>query len=170
MKFLGSIAALLMILTIVFSGCITDPTGVLGDDNIQEISNILVYDDTSKEKSWVLWREEEIDIGKNGYSMQRPNLDQVYFKDLKVDVDTDNPIDVRFITLKQCEEYQKAWDAYYVKKTASSFNPGNIGYVDYYGSVYDDSVEGHGDENIVIIIEPQGSTPAKGTIRIYYMQ
>lgn len=101
--------------------------------------------------------------------MNRPNLDQRYFKDLKVEIDTDAPVDVRFVTLQQCDDYQEAWENYFVKKTAESFNPDNIGYVDFFSGISSGNVESHGKEGIVIIIEPHEGMPAKGTMKMYYM-
>ena len=169
MKVFGIIAALLLFSAILISGCTSDPTGVLYEGSEDQISGELIPADSSKSSDWVLWREEEIDIVKSGYSMNRPNLDQNYFSDLKVEVDTDSPVDVRFVTLQQCDDYQEAWDNYYVKKTADSFNPDNIGYVDFFSGISDGSVESHGNEDIVIIIEAHDGTPAKGMIMMYYM-
>lgn len=169
MKLIGIITGLLLFSAIFISGCTSDPTGVLGDDTMQEISEVIVSADSATGPDWVLWREEEVDLVKGGYSMNRPNLDQVYFKDLKVEVDTDAPVDVRFVTLQQCDDYQAAWNDYYVKETADSFNPDDIGYVDFFSGISSGSVEGHGNEDIVIILETHGEMPAKGTIKMYYM-
>jgi hypothetical protein len=120
---------------------------------------------------WVFWRESDIDIQKGGYSMERPNLDQKYFKNLKVEVSTDAPVVVRFTTLKQADDYQKAWNNYYVTKTASSFNPQDVGWVRIFDRVSGGSletVEAHGEDEMVIFIEPNLDQPAKGTMKIYY--
>lgn len=159
----------LLIVAILTAGCTDDPTGDLGDDMLNEISDVLVPADSSVGKNWVFWREvDDIDLTKGGYLMQRPNLNQKYFKNLNVEMNTDAPVDVRFVTLKQSDEYHKAWSAYYSQKTASSFSPEEIGYVAYHPAVSGGSVEAHGDENIVIIIELTGSNTAKGSMKMYY--
>ncbi len=120
---------------------------------------------------WIFWREESIYLKKGGYSSQRPNLDGTYFRDLKVEVTTDAPVDVRFVTLAQSTAYENGWDDYYVKKTATSFNPQNVGYVRIFDGVSGgstESVEAHGNEEIVIFVEPHVDMTAQGTMKIYY--
>jgi len=169
MKSIWIITGLILFSAILISGCTSDPTGVLYESGEVEISGELVPAESSGDSGWVLWREEEVDLVKGGYSMNRPNLDQVYFSDLKVEVDTDAPVDVRFVTLQQCDDYQGAWDDYYMRKTADSFDPDAIGYVDFFSGISDASVESRGNEDIVIIIEPHDDMPAKGTVKMYYM-
>jgi len=174
----------LMIAALVIAGCVNDPTGVLlGKDTSQEISGTIepVASGTSTSSgTWVLWREIPLDKPKGwAYSMNRPNLDQRYFRDLKVEVSADAPVNVRFVTLKQCDEYQKEYDriqkensAYYNPsydyKNPTIFDPQRSGYVKFFQAISDTSVEAHGSEELVFILEPFSSLPVKGTMKVYY--
>jgi len=169
MKLTGIIAGLILLFALMVAGCTSDPTGVLYESGEDNILGELVPAKSAGDSGWILWREEQVDIVKNGYSMNRPNLDQRYFKDLKVEIDTDAPVDVRFVTLQQCDDYQAAWDDYYVRGTADSFNPESVGYTDFFSGISSGSVESHGNKEIVIIIEPHDGMPAKGTMKMYYM-
>ena len=167
------IAGLVMIAFLTVAGCLSDPTGVLmGSGEESEVSGTLVPAGVSTSAApggdWVFWRESQIELGKRGYSMERPNLDQRYFNDLKVEVATDAPVDVRFVTLAQSDAYQDAWRDYYELRTASSFDADAAGYVKKFSGVSSGSVEAHGSEPIVIYIEPHAGQPAKGYVKMYY--
>ncbi len=167
------IAGLVIVALLAVAGCLSDPTGVLmGSNGGSEVSGkpIPAGGSTSAAPGgdWVFWRESQIELGKRGYSMERPNLDQRYFKDLKVEVATDAPVDVRFVTLAQSDAYQDAWRDYYELKTASSFDADAAGYVKKFSGVSSGSVEAHGSESIVIFIEPHAAQPAKGSVKMYY--
>lgn len=167
------IAGLVMIALLVVSGCTNDPTGVLmGSGGEPEVSGTPVPAGGSTSAvpggDWIFWRESQIDLGKRGYSMERPNLDQRYFRDLKVEVATNAPVDVRFVTLAQSDAYQDAWRDYFELRTASSFDADAAGYVKKFSGVNSGSVEAHGSEAIVIFIEPHAGQPAKGSVKMYY--
>lgn len=128
---------------------------------------------------WILWREIPLDKNEWVYSMNRPNLDQRYFKDLKVEISTDLPVNVRFVTLKQCDEYTNEYDRYVKENSAyynksydylnpTTFNRERSGYVKFFQGISDTSVEAHGSEELVFILEPVSNLPVKGTMKIYY--
>ncbi len=180
MKHFGLFAGLLMATALVIAGCSSiDPTGVImGEQTGSEQSGTPVQapsqtitpgssGTSAAGGNWILWRETPLETGKGGALFQRPNLDQRYFKDLKVEVATDNPIDVRFVTLKQNEEYEKALDAYR-KRTTTSFDRDAAGSVALHSGISTGSVEEHNDMEMVLIFEPHNDQPAKGTVKIYY--
>jgi hypothetical protein len=167
------IAGLVMIALLAVAGCTNDPAGVImGSGGGPEVTGTLVTagggTSAAPGGDWIFWRESQIELGKQGYSMERPNLDQRYFKDLKVEVATDAPVDVRFVTLAQSDAYQDAYRNFYELRTASSFDPDAAGYVKKFSAVNSGSVEAHGSEAIVIYIEPHAEQPAKGSVKMYY--
>jgi hypothetical protein len=162
--------------SLVTAGCISDPTGTLAgrSESPKTGSTIVSAPPHSAtpagSDAWIFWREEPVDIRKGGYSMNRPNLDSRYFRDLKVEVATSAPVTVRFVTLEQSDAYQKAWSDFYERQTASSFDPDSVGHVEGFRGISQGSVEAQGSEPIVIFIEPHEGVPATGTFRMYYRQ
>lgn len=172
MKILGFFAGLLLVAALLISGCTYDPSGVtLGKNTGPEISGTIAPVTSGTPEvggNWVFWRESGINTQKGGYSYERPNINQKYFKDLKVEIKTDAPVDVRFVTLKQADDYMEGWKKYYEYETAPSFDRNDAGFIKFYSGVSDGSVEAHGDEGLIIFIEPHLNKPAKGTMKIYY--
>ena len=180
MKGFYLLAGLLMAAALVIAGCSSiDPTGVVvgkqtgpgqSGTPVPAPSGTITFGSSGTSAaagSWILWREEPIETGKGRALFQRPNLNQRYFKDLKVEVTTDNPIDVRFVTLKQNEDYEKALNSYRMG-TITSFDRNAAGSVALHSGISTGSVEEHNNEEMVLIFEPHEDLAAKGTIKMYY--
>lgn len=176
MKTFYLIAIAVITASLIAAGCTYDPTGTLaGRSDGPDIGATVVPAGTGATTpagsgEWVFWREEPVEIRKSGYSMNRPNLDSRYFQNLKLDVATSAPVDVRFVTLEQSNAYQTAWSDYHERQTTSSFDPDSVGHVAVFRGISSGSVEAHGSEPIVIFIESHAGTPSTGTIRMYYQQ
>ena len=195
MKYFGIVAVLFLAVALLVTGCTTDQgeidTGRLTGDiaegisdaagELGELSGQFIGGDETKESGseemnaetggeWIFWRQSEIDISKGGYLYERPNVNGMLFKDLKIEIKTENdaPVDLRILTASQADEYMKKWGDYYEHGTSSSFDRNAAGYVAFYGGITDDIIEQHGDEGLVLIVEPHADIPAKGIIRIYY--
>lgn len=196
MKNFGIAAVLFLAAALLVSGCTTDQgeinTDLLSGDVAEGISDAVgdpgelsgqVIGDEARESGsegvtvgtggeWVFWNSDdyEFEISKGGYSNYRPNVNGVLFKDLKIEIKTENdaPVDLRISTAGQLDEYVKNWGNYYEHGTSSSFDRNAAGYVGFYGGITDDIIEEHGNEGLVVIVEPHVEMPAKGTIRIYY--
>jgi len=162
--------------SLMAAGCISDPTGALaGRSDGPEAGATIVSGaphtaTPAGSGAWKFWREEPVDIRKGGYSMNRPNLDSRYFRNLKVEVSTSAPVTVRFVTLEQSDAYQKAWSDFYERQTAPSFDPDSVGHVEVFRGISQGSVEAEGSEPVVIFIEPHEGVAATGTIRMYYWE
>jgi hypothetical protein len=167
---------LLLVAAVAITGCTTSSledidTDQLAGDIRSEISGVIAPETSvtsESNRNWVLWSEVGIGISKGGYSYTRPNDDQRLFKDLKVTIEADGPVDIRFTTLKQSEDYMNGWRNFHEYETTSSFNPQDVGYVKIYEGISEGSVEAHSDEGLIIFIEPHLDKPAKGTMKIYY--
>ncbi len=196
MKNFGIAAVLFLAAALLVSGCTTDQgeintdllTGGVAEGisdaagELGELSGQFIGDETGESVSegvaagtggeWVFWNSDdyEFDISKGGYSNYRPNINGVLFKDLKIEIKTENdaPVDLRISTASQLDEYVINWGNYYEHGTSSSFDRNAAGYVAFYGGITDDIIEQHGDEGLVVIVEPHADMPAKGIIRIYY--
>ncbi|MDO9034752.1 MAG: hypothetical protein Q7U51_06075 [Methanoregula sp.] len=202
MRIFGFCAIVLIFISLVLSGCVYDPTGVvLGKNAEPRLSGTPVPASTAtmvspvstpttpssgvaippvltitkqtqapaSGTSWILWREIPLDEPKGWtYSMNRPNLDQRYFRNLKVELSADAPVNVRFVTLKQYDAYMEEYSKVYEYRTSPSFNRDSVGYVKFFQAVTDTSVEAHGTEEIVFFLEPFSNMPVKGTMKVYY--
>jgi len=194
MRNFGIAVVLFLAAAILVSGCITDQgeidTNLLPGDvaegiadaagELGELSGQFIGDETKESGSegidvetggeWIFWAESEIDLSKGGYLYERPNVNGILFKDLKIEIKTENdaPVDLRISTASQLDEYMGNWRNYYEYETSSSFDRNAAGYVGFYGGITDDIIEQHGDEGLIVILEPHAEMPAKGIIRIYY--
>ncbi len=180
----------ILIAAIFFAGCATDPTGVILDsDSImgsvedtigdalsevgeatQTISGETPVDSGTPQStpasagSWIFWREEQLSP-ESGYSQIVPQVNTIMQKHLKVEVRTDAPVTIRFMTLDQAHAYTRAWD------DNPSFDRSTITYIESYTGISDGAVEADADEGIAFVIEPYGQQKrlsTEGTLRIYY--
>ncbi len=183
-------AFLLLIAAIFFAGCSADPTGVVLDtDSIMEsvedtiggalsevgeatqtIGGESRVDSTTPQSTpassgnWVFWREEQLSP-ESGYSQIVPSVNTIMQKHLKLEVNTDAPVTIRFMTLDQAHAYTRAWD------DNPSFDRSTITFIESYTGISDGAIEAHANEGIAFVIEPYGQQKrlsTEGTVRIYY--
>lgn len=84
---------------------------------------------------------------------------------LKLEVNTDAPVTVRFMTLEQAHAYTRVWNE------NPSFDRITLAYIKSYTGISDGAIEAHADEGIAFVIEPYGQQKrlsTEGTVRIYY--
>ncbi|MDG6250553.1 hypothetical protein [Methanocalculus sp.] len=183
-------AFLLLIAAIFFAGCSTDPTGVVLDtdsimgsvedtiggalsevgETTQTIGGESPVDSTTPQSTpassgnWVFWREEQLSP-ESGYSQIVPSVNTIMQKHLKLEVKTEAPVTIRFMTLEEAHAYTRAWDE------NPSFDRNTLSYIESYTGISDGAIEAHANEGIAFVIEPYGQQKrlsTEGTVRIYY--
>ncbi len=183
-------AFLILIAAIFFAGCSADPTGVVIDTDsikgsvedtiggaLSEVGeatetiggetptdSVAPQSTPASTGNWVFWREEQLSP-ESGYSQIVPQVNTIMQNHLKLEVRTDAPVTIRFMTLEQTHAYTRAWD------DNPSFDRSTLAYIESYTGISDRTIEAHADEGIAFVIEPYGQQKrlsTEGTVRIYY--